>query len=276
MRRPLALVAPVALLALAACDAPTPQVRRFAWQGVPSEAQWVRVRGGNGAIRVLRSPDATATVGVTVTGRGGVVREARLVVDSASDGTTLCVVLREGAECAEKQEFTFDVSRWLIGVLTGHGGGGGAPKVEYVLYLPADGHADVSTINGAVRIESVGRAFRARTINGAVQATAVAGSFDLETVNGSIKAVLDLTNETGDVSLKTVNGSITAELPASLDGAVDLRTVNGKIESDFPLGGTATSTPGAPKAMSGVVGTGGTRRVSLSTVNGSARLARRG
>jgi len=67
-----------------------------------------------------------------------------------------------------------------------------------------------------------------------------------------------------------VNGSVTLELPATLDATVSANTINGDITSDFPL---TTSSKLVAHHASGVIGGGG-RRVELTAVNGSVRLAR--
>ena len=88
-------------------------------------------------------------------------------------------------------------------------------------------------------------------------------------MNGSVSAVLDSLTPAGDISLRSVNGSVTAVLPPRFDGSVSFETINGKITSGFPV---SASGPVNPRRMFGTVGTGGARRVELSTVNGSVSL----
>jgi len=269
MRTSFAVVALVSSLALAGCDQPHGrETRNFAWQGDLSGARWLRVRNLNGPVKVVRSPDARATIGVVVTGSR--LGDLQLFQEEDEDGLTTCVVRGEGASCDAGHRGRGGLVRLLRRIA---GIGDGDYSASYTVYVPVDARVDVGTVNGAVTVESQAREVRVKTVNGAVRMTAVGEAFYAESVNGSVSAELDLLGQHGAVELSTVNGSVEAELPASLGADVSMHTVNGKVRSDFLAPGTQVQ--GSAKQLSTVVGDGG-HRVSLRTINGTATLKKRG
>lgn len=242
------------------------ETRHFAWQGDLSGERWIRVRNMNGPVKVVRSPDGRATIGVEV--KGSRLRDLELLQQVDGDGLTACLV-RDERDCNQRGRGSSAVKRILRRVL---GVGDGSYSASYTIYAPADARVDIGTVNGGVTIESAAREFRVKTVNGAVNLTAIGESFHAESVNGSVTAAIDLVGPHGSIELSTVNGSVTAELPASLSADVSLKTVNGKVRSDFAM---PVNSSGPLRALNGVIG-GGIHRVSLKTVNGSATLKKRG
>ncbi len=262
---PLALV-----VALGGCDHPTArETRNFAWQGDLSGERWIRVRNLNGPVKVVRSPDARVTIGVVA--KGTRLRDLELVREVDGNGVTACVARDGSTDCEPRGDQRLGLNRVIRRLL---GQSDGSYSAEFTVYLPQDARIDITTVNGAIDIESAGREFRVKSVNGPVRLTAIGEAFHAETVNGSVTATLDLVGAHGAVELSTVNGSVTAEMPSSLSADVSLKTVNGRVSSDFlaPVEGRAGA---RAKSLDGVVGTA-SHRVSLKTVNGSASLRTRG
>ena len=125
------------------------------------------------------------------------------------------------------------------------------------------------TVNGSVSTERLGSDADVSTVNGDVRVVA-AGIVRASTVNGSVDVSMGKADWTGAVELSTVNGSIRASLPANFSAVVNGKTVNGSIESEFPL--TVQGKFG-PRNIHGTIGAGG-RTLDLETVNGSITLAK--
>ena len=267
--RSTALLSLSLMLALGGCvEHDMRETRNFAWQGELPGDRWIRVRNLNGPVKVVRSPDGRATIGVVVTGSR--LRDLQLFQEADGDGVTTCIVRGERDGCNVRHRRSSGVAQLLRRIA---GIGDGSYSASYTVYAPADARVDIGTVNGAVTVESAAREFRVKTVNGAVRLTAIGEAFHAESVNGSVSAELDLVGKGGAVELSTVNGSVEAELPASLGADVSMQTVNGKVRSEFLDPNSAV--PGSAKRLNAVVGDGG-HRVSLRTVNGTATLKKRG
>jgi hypothetical protein len=98
-----------------------------------------------------------------------------------------------------------------------------AAGVKYSLHVPRHAElANISTSNGAMRIDSIDGRARLTTSNGGIHATGIHGSLDARTSNGSV----DISDVTGDTTVRTSNGSVRAEVKK---GNFEARTTNGSI-----------------------------------------------
>ena len=73
-----------------------------------------------------------------------------------------------------------------------------------------------------------------------------------------------------DLDFSSVNGSVSVEVPSSFGGEVEMSTVNGSLNTEFPA---TMSGRISPRRLRLTIGDG-SRRMKLSTVNGSIDLRR--
>lgn len=143
-------------------------------------------------------------------------------------------------------------------------------EMNYVVRVPAGVTVNVETVNGGVVLRGLDTPASVATVNGGIDFDA-AGAHRLETVNGAIRARLTRADWNGSLEIETVNGMVDLTLPASFAADVSGETVNGGVTSDFPI--TIEGRWG-PKSFRGSINGGGSRTLSIETVNGAIRLRR--
>lgn len=108
---------------------------------------------------------------------------------------------------------------------------------------------DVTTVNGAVRVDAGARVEDASTVNGAVRIGDSVQADDLSTVNGSIK-VGESARIAGEI--EAVNGRITVEKGTTV--ADDVSNVNGQIDlAGTEVGGNVSTVSGDINIVEGSV-----------------------
>lgn len=171
------------------------------------------------------------------------------------------------------------------------------------VHVPRDTQVDLTSINGKICLEGLGRSIRARSSNGSVSINDVhgdidvttanakvtcrcshgrlnarssngkievgrhSGSIDAETSNGVIRASVETLGAEG-VSLSTSNGRIVLELSEKSDADVDMRVENGLIRNDLDL---SEQTGDTADRIRGRLGKGGVP-IRLRTSNGTVSL----
>jgi hypothetical protein len=94
---------------------------------------------------------------------------------------------------------------------------------RYVIHVPRRVELqNISSSNGAIRVETIEGRAHLKTSNGGIRAFAFQGSLDAHTSNGSI----DLSDVIGDTSVHTSNGTIKADVKK---GNFEATTSNGSI-----------------------------------------------
>ena len=239
------------------------QANAFEWTGTVPAGQWLHVHNLNGTISVVAAKDANVEVHASKKWTHG-GDEVHFVKNVGPDGVTICVLYHSGDDCSADQSSR---SSRHHGLFSFHSSSDA--QTDFVIDVPPGVNLELANVSGSVQASGTSGTVDARVVNGEINVASHEGALDLVTVNGSVTAALDTLPATGDISLKTVNGSVTAVLPSALNGFVSFETVTGHISDAF----TATSN-GAPstKKFDGTIGTGGSRHVTLSTVNGSVSL----
>lgn len=236
----------------------------FAWNGGVPTGNWVHLRNLNGTISVIPSTGANVEVHASKRwSRGGDM--VHVIESAGSDGVTICAVYHEGDSCNPNHYPNSERHGLFSSIFGEHSDA----RVDFIVNVPAGVNVDLGSINGSVSASGTSGTVDAKVVNGDIDIASHQGALDLVTVNGSVKAALDTLPATGDISMKSVNGSVTAVLPPKLDGTVDFSTVTGHISNGFQL---TTNGPISTRKLSGTVGAGGSRRIELSTVNGSVTL----
>lgn len=248
----------VTLAAAATADA---QAQPFRWSGSVAQGQTVELRGVNGAVRAMESPDGSVHVEATRTANRSDPSSVRLEVVEHAGGVTICAVYPTPAGSRRENECR-------------PGGGQNSVQrndtsVEFVVRVPAGVRLAANVVNGAIHARGLRSHVSAATVNGGVDIQTT-GFAQASTVNGSITARLEEGRIGGENSFQTVNGSITLELAPGLNAELRASTVSGRIDSDFPI--TVTGQV-SRRSLRGTIGDGGPE-LRASTVNGSIRLRR--
>lgn len=165
----------------------------------------------------------------------------------------------------------------------------GAYKVDVDIHMPREGHVNLHTGDGAIRlanfkgsmelesgdgheeIESVDGSLHARTSDGHISAGGRFDALDLHTGDGRIEArALPGSVVSSDWSIRTGDGSVTLQLPDNFAADVDLRTGDGHINVSLPV--TVQGNLG-DKNIHGKLNGGG-NLVSVHTGDGSIRIGK--
>ncbi len=237
----------------------------FNWSGRVPAGQWLHIRNINGDVTVDRATgnevEVVATKRARRDGDPNRVRIEASVI--AGGGALICAIWDPATTCDERGYHNQNRGR--------NNNSNGNVEVDFIVRLPAGVRANVSSVNGDVRVIGASAEVVAETVNGDVEASTTMGPVRAETVNGDIIVRMDALQGSEDLAFETVNGSIEAYLPANFSGDVELETVNGSLTTDFPI---TVQGRFNPRHMRATIGSGG-RSLKLSTVNGSIRLGKR-
>jgi hypothetical protein len=248
-----------ATLAVAAtADAQAPA---FRWSGAVEQGKTVEIRGVNGGVRAMESPNGSVHVEATRTARSSDPTSVRLEVVEHAGGVTICAVYPTPAGSRRENECR-------------PGGGQNSVRdndtsVDFVVRVPTGVRLAATVVNGGIEARGRFADVSASTVNGSVDVQ-TAGFAQAKTVNGSITCRLHEARIGGETSFETVNGSITLELAAGLNAELRASTVSGRIDSEFPI--TVTGQV-SRRSLRGTIGEGGPE-LRASTVNGTIRLRR--
>ena len=260
-----ALAAAVLMSALAApVGAQTTTDNDFNWSARIPAGQWLHIRNINGDITVDRASGSEVEVVATKrASRNGDPSRVRIEASRIGEGALICAIWGPETTCDERGYHDQNRGR-------NNNNNNGNVEVDFIVKLPAGVRANVSSVNGDVRVMGATAEVVAETVNGDVDATTSMGPIRAETVNGDITVRMDALQGQEDLAFETVNGSVTAYVPANFQGDVEMQTVNGSLSTDFPL---TVQGRFNPRHMRATIGTGG-RSLRLETVNGSIRLSK--
>jgi DUF4097 and DUF4098 domain-containing protein YvlB len=106
---------------------------------------------------------------------------------------------------------------------------------RYEIVVPPGVTAELSTVNGDVRVKDVDGELDLESVNGSIEVRGSRRGLSLQTVNGHIDAVAQALPAGADASLQSVNGNVTLTLPKEARFDFAASTMNGTIVSSFPL-----------------------------------------
>jgi len=238
------LITAAAVLAVLAIAPPVTvanaQAADFQWSGTISQGSTLEIRGVNGSVRAVASPDGTARVEAVRRARRSDPESVRIEVVEHAGGTTICAVYPTPPGASRQNRCSPGGS--------GVNNQNNDVQVHFTVQVPA------------------GVAFSGNTVNGSVQSEGLRSDVTATTVNGGVEI-----ETTGFVSrISTVNGNVSITVPAPLNAAFRATTVNGSIDSDFPVNAEGRM---GRRSVRGTIGNGG-EEMRISTVNGSIRLRR--
>ena len=253
----------LALTGAVVIAAPASAQESWTWNGTVANGRAVEIKGINGAIRATQSSDGQVHITARKTARRSNPADVQIEVVQHGDGVTVCAVYpsRQGRpenECAAGDGGRMNVENNDV-------------NVEFTVQVPRGVNFIGRTVNGRISGTNLPADAEARTVNGDIVLTA-AGLATAETVNGSIEAIVGTAAWQGGLDFETVNGSISVSLPGGLNAMLTASTVNGDITSDFPVEVRGRF---GPKRVSGTIGNGGNRSLTLNTVNGGITIRSR-
>jgi hypothetical protein len=290
MRRRFALSA-AALLAPAALAAQEPTGNLFTWSGRLAPNATFSIRHYNGPIDVGESPnDRVEFRAERRSRRSG---ELSFEVENQSNGVMICGVWRGRSACDEGRRGGWGdwddgppTSRLTVllpkGVRLHANTGNGDVTVERAsndveirsgngdlrIKMTA-GRVDASTGNGELEVEGATGPVNANTGNGRVYVLTASGPVNVRTGNGEIDVRMRTLTGNSDMEFRTGNGSVTVALPSTFAGELDASTGHGEFRSDFEIRVIGRLNP---RHVRGTIGSGGTRRLRLSSGNGRIEL----
>ena len=106
---------------------------------------------------------------------------------------------------------------------------------RYEIVVPAGVTAELTTVNGDVRVKDVDGELNLESVNGSIEVRGSRRGLSLQTVNGHIDAVAQALPAGADASLQSVNGNVMLTLPKDAKFDFAASTMNGTIVSTFPL-----------------------------------------
>ena len=254
------ITAALAVLACTGAATAGAQDADWNWKGTVAAGKSIEIKGVNGDVRATAASGSEVVVTAVKKGRKSDPASVKIEVVNSGAGVTICAVYPSSGKRANSCGAGDD----------GHmSTNDNDVSVSFTVQVPAGVKVVGRTVNGSVSTERLGSDADVSTVNGDVRVVA-AGIVRASTVNGSVDVSMGKADWTGAVELSTVNGSIRASLPASFSAVVNGKTVNGSIESEFPL--TVQGKFG-PRSIHGTIGAGG-RTLDLETVNGSITLTK--
>lgn len=237
---------------------PAKYERTVTSQSATTSAAPVKVRTGNGYIRVSRS----------TSGKVEVSADAALQTPERRDAFTV------RSEMVGQD--------WVIEPVWPEGKALSNERCAFTIALPDAASLDLKTSNGRIEFAGFGGQAWAETSNGEINVASHDGPLEARTSNGA----LDLKRLAGPVKARTSNGRITIEVSGA--GPVEAQTSNGRIDLTVPAaftGRLSASTsngkvtaevgPGAKsdlKKSAGSIDFGAGPSSSLSTSNGGIHV----
>jgi DUF4097 and DUF4098 domain-containing protein YvlB len=252
-------IAAAALLLIVAAGSTAAQ-DTWSWNRAMAAGQTLEIKGINGAVKAQAATGNEVRVTAVKRARRSNTSEVTLQVVEHSGGVTICAVYptprnaNRANECRPGAGGNMSVQNNDV-------------SVEFTVHVPRGVNFHGRSVNGEVEAVNLTGDVEATTVNGALRII-TAGRARGQTVNGSIDVTMGRAD--WDMSFETVNGAITLRLPENVNATVRAQTVNGGIETDFPL--TVQGRFGR-RSIEGTIGNGG-RLLELSTVNGAITLRR--
>jgi len=231
----------------------------WTWHKALAAGRTLEVKGINGAISATAAAGNQVEVVAKKSARKSDVASVKLEVVEHAGGVTICAVYptprgKRPNECVPGREGRMNNDNNDV-------------TVDFEVRVPRGVAFTGRSVNGAVRASGLTADAELTTVNGSVRVETT-GLARASTVNGNVDVRMGRTNWSEELDFSTVNGSITVEMPGAVDADVEASMVNGSFQSDWPM--TVKGRWG-PKRVTGKIGSGG-RELTLSTVNGNIDL----
>lgn len=218
----------------------------------------VKVRTGNGYIRVSRSTSGKVEVSADAALQTPERRDAFAVRSELVGGDWVIEPVWPDGKALSNERCAFTIGlpdAASLDLETSNG------RIEFAGF---SGPAHAATSNGEIKVASHNGPIDASTSNGAVELKGVAGAAKARTSNGRITIEL---LAAGPVEARTSNGRIDLTVPAGFTGRLAADTSNGRVTADLAAGARAEL-----RKSSGAVDFGPGPESTLSTSNGAIHI----
>jgi hypothetical protein len=217
----------------------------------------------DGSITVTQSRDASAEIIVHKIVRRGNGDLVKAVMEETPGRVRVCVVyLKQSGDndtCDSRSHGGNDGWREPLDV-----------EMRFEVRIPAGVELGIHTVDGSVEARGIDAPASIRSVDGDITFDGVAPG-ELNTVDGKITATITNSRWDHDVTLRTVDGDVDVTLPAAMSVTITGQTVDGDVHADFPV---TLAGKWGPRSFRATMGDGGSRELSIRTVDGSIRLHR--
>ena len=188
----------------------------------------------------------------------------KAVMEETSDGVLVCTIYLHKGEPDRNSCRGDSRGNWS-------GDDNSDIELSYAVKLPAGVMLSVNTVDGDVDAQGIDVPASIRSVDGDITYSGVAPR-SLHTVDGDVHATITSSLWNTDMVVQTVDGEIEIVLPADVAIAVKGSTVDGSFSSDFPM---VIREKWGPRSFEGTIGSGGTKTLRLSSVDGDVTLRRK-
>jgi hypothetical protein len=264
--RSLALAAVVAAPFVSASAQRVEKTADFKWSDQIASGRWVNVHNINGRVTVGQASGDRVEVTAIKRWTRGNPDDVRIEAKKDGEDVVVCALWGGQTSC-DDQNNRRGRSRW-----DDNYNNDDDISVDFTLLIPRGVKIGAASVNGGVVVSGVTADAELSSVNGDIRVETGAGPLTASTVNGNVHAKIMGESATTPLSFSTVNGSVFAELPPSFGADVTMTTVNGTLNSDYAM---TVSGRIDPHHLSVHVGAAGGPRITLTTVNGSVELRKR-
>lgn len=208
-----------------------------------ARGQRLRLTSPNGTITI--SPSTGNEVEIRAekrAERGARIEDVGFVVKKSSEGLVVCAVYDDGDDCDLADGYQQSRRRWRDGW--------NAPRVNFIVRMPA------------------GVLLQAETGNGDVRVTTSDGPVTARSGNGDIDVSMARIERAAEMSFSTGSGRIVLSVPGSFGAELEGSTGNGEISSELPMRVQGRINP---HRIRGTLGGGG-ERLELRSGNGDITI----
>ena len=263
----LAIVTTVAVPATGV-SAQSEKTSDFKWSSAIAAGRWVNVNNVNGKITVGATGGSTVEVTAVKRWRTGNPDDVRIETRKDGEDIVICALYKDQTTCNDDHHSNRrgrrSNDRW--------NNDDDDVVVDFTVLIPRGTKIAAGAVNGGVVVTGATSDAEISSVNGEVRVETGAGPLRASTVNGSVHARVTTESAMAPMTFSTVNGSVIVEVPSTFGADITMTTVNGELQTDFPM-----TVQGRldPHHMTVHVGAAGGPRVTLSTVNGDLELRKR-
>lgn len=255
-----------AIVAAPFVSAPAQRVEKtadFKWSDQISSGRWVRVRNINGKVTVGQASGDRVEVSAVKRWTRGNPDDVRIEARKEGEDVVVCALWGRQSSCDDQSRRR---SRW------DDDNNDDDISVDFTILVPRGVKIGAASVNGGVVVTGATADADLSTVNGNIRVETGAGPLTATTVNGTVNARITGESASAPMTFTTVNGSVFAELPPNFGADVTMTTVNGTLNSDYEMTVRGRIDP---HHLTVHLGAAGGPRITLTTVNGNVELRKR-
>ena len=240
----------------------------FKWSSQVASGRWVNVNNVNGRITVGATSGSMVEVTAVKRWTTGNPDDVRIEAKKDGEDVVICALYKDQTTCNDDHHGSRRGRRWN----DRWSNDDDDVVVDFTVLIPRGTKITAGAVNGAVVVTGATSDAEISSVNGEVRVETGAGPLRATTVNGSVHAKLTGESVNTPMTFSTVNGGVFVEVPGNFGADVTMTTVNGSLQTDFPMTMQGRIDP---HHMTVHVGAPGGPRITLTTVNGDLELRKR-